>query len=98
MLQSKANNCHKVHILFQIKHEVEISRLKKQLREKDNVIEEKLEELAEISDKVETYESVSYEQVFKVTTQIHCVDNTSFVLTGTLIVYSVNPLIILKAL
>ena len=69
---------------------MEISRLKKQLREKDNVIEEKLEELAEISDKVETYESVSYEQVLKVTTQIHCVDNTSFVLTGSLIGYLIH--------
>ena len=54
--------CYKgtVLYLFQIKHEVEISRLKKQLREKDNVIEEKMEELAEMSDKVETFEAVSY--------------------------------------
>ncbi|WAQ94515.1 PCNT-like protein [Mya arenaria] len=36
---------------FQIKHEVEIARLKRDLREKDNVVEEKLEELAELSDK-----------------------------------------------
>ncbi|KAL4221886.1 A-kinase anchor protein 9 [Mactra antiquata] len=40
-----------------IKHEVEIARLKKDLREKDNVVEEKLEELAEMSDKVELLES-----------------------------------------
>ncbi|XP_052799079.1 A-kinase anchor protein 9-like isoform X12 [Mya arenaria] len=40
-----------------IKHEVEIARLKRDLREKDNVVEEKLEELAELSDKVELLES-----------------------------------------
>ncbi|WAQ94540.1 PCNT-like protein [Mya arenaria] len=41
----------------EIKHEVEIARLKRDLREKDNVVEEKLEELAELSDKVELLES-----------------------------------------
>lgn len=44
---------------FQIKHEVEIARLKKDLREKDNVVEEKMEELAEMTDKVELLETVS---------------------------------------
>jgi len=36
-----------------------MARLKKDLREKDNVIEEKLEELEELSDRVELLETVS---------------------------------------
>jgi len=42
-----------------------MARLKKDLREKDNVIEEKLEELEELSDRVELLETVSLQRLIQ---------------------------------